>query len=404
MNHGKRCLTIFAIAFAATPLNAQVCETPGTLHPTLRLGSQSGDVTFAYLRAAVTDAKGNLYVAQALEEFVSVFDSSGERLANVGRAGQGPGEFGAGPNALLFRGDTLVAVERFGVHYFDRSHREVRRVTFRAVFREESSEFMAGVPLADGTFMGTRFVTPPTRLFWGKEELQLRKFDERGQVVGSVGSVGHVLPAVGDATFRRDFENHFLGHPLSWRNPWLPFAVTADGEAIVTIQSEVDDAPAFRIIKVAVDGDTIFTRSVPYDPIPIRRGDRRAIRDAFAVEFAGDPRPGLEAEQERMRSQVRGQLDLPVNYPPVRFALNGVDGSIWLLRESRPLDRDLWEIYDEEATYVGSVEVRSGRYGAQPWAPRLRIFTATRDVVWAATTDEFDVPYLTRFSVVLGCD
>jgi hypothetical protein len=61
--------------------------------------------------AVVADRDGAVYVADERAAQISVFDSGGRRLRTIGRAGQGPGEFGRNLRDLAWLGDTLVAVD-----------------------------------------------------------------------------------------------------------------------------------------------------------------------------------------------------------------------------------------------------------------------------------------------------
>jgi hypothetical protein len=82
------------VSLAATG-RAQV-QSPAAWHFTeeLRIGSEADDITgFSDIRGLLVDAKGNIWVLEASTQEIRVFDPRGKHLRNIGRKGQGPGEF-----------------------------------------------------------------------------------------------------------------------------------------------------------------------------------------------------------------------------------------------------------------------------------------------------------------------
>jgi hypothetical protein len=60
----------------------------------LRIGSERDDPTgFSDVRGVLADRKGNIWVLEASTQEIRVFDPTGKHLRNIGRKGQGPGEF-----------------------------------------------------------------------------------------------------------------------------------------------------------------------------------------------------------------------------------------------------------------------------------------------------------------------
>jgi hypothetical protein len=397
---------------AAAPLTAQeTCQAPWHLEEDLRIGSVDGDVTLTWIRDLEVGPTGDMYVSQGFDHGIAVYGADGAPKGTIGRAGGGPGEFSSTPDWLGWRGDTLVAIERFGAMFLGKDGTELRRVSFRVPVLSESSTFMAGLPLADGSFLGHRYLNQPLWLFYEAERLPLRRFSEFGEVLDHITLIDQP-PPVGDAAFRAEFPNRTLAHPLTYwtGDSTLRAALTRDGQAVVFV-SEVrsaGDSTRYNLMKVDVGGDTILSRPIQYSPKPIPRQERAALRDGFAGQFAGDfaganmTRP-TTAEAERLRETARQSIEFPDEYPPVRAIVTGNDGTIWLLRESAPAPQDLWEVYSEDGILEGSIRITDGKSGSLPWLPRLRVLRASRDNVWGVTADDFDVPYIHRFRVVRSC-
>ncbi len=78
----------------------------------LVIGRDTQDPNYSFYRprsVAVDDA-GHIYVADAGDHQVKVYDEKGNHLLNLGREGQGPGEF-VGPFFATFAGSTLVVAD-----------------------------------------------------------------------------------------------------------------------------------------------------------------------------------------------------------------------------------------------------------------------------------------------------
>jgi hypothetical protein len=67
-----------------------------TIKEDLKIGDEGGDENFffSFINYLAVDNKKNICVADTKEKNIKVFDSSGQFLRTIGRAGQGPGEFG----------------------------------------------------------------------------------------------------------------------------------------------------------------------------------------------------------------------------------------------------------------------------------------------------------------------
>ena len=411
-------LSVVSVGLVVVPRSVAAqgaCESPWVLEETLRIGSIDGEVTLTWVRDLEVGPDGDIYVSQGWDQSVAVFGADGRPRRTIGRAGSGPGEFGSAPHQLLLRGDTLVVTGRFASHFLTLDGTEVRRVSFRVPVPSEASTFVPGTPLADGSFLGYRFVSPPIGRFFMAPRVALRRFSATGDVIDTIAVVRQ-LPAVEIEALGDEYFDHMArSHPLAdwWSGSgesWLPVTATKDGSAVVFIGDVRNDggSASYQLLTIGIDGDTLFDRRVAYEPRRITSSEREQVREGFAAALAGDflgsrgVRPPL-ARAARLRQAARRALSFPDSYPPVRQIVTGSDGSIWLLRVSAPLPADIWEIHGPDGALEGSVRISEGRTGPEPWAPRLRIFRATRDEVWGTTVGDFDVPYLHRYRVDRAC-
>ena len=79
----------------------------------LKFGGEGGDENFifSFISYLAVDNAENIYVADTSEKHVNVFDSNGRFLRTIGRAGQGPGEFGRISSIRINAHDELVVID-----------------------------------------------------------------------------------------------------------------------------------------------------------------------------------------------------------------------------------------------------------------------------------------------------
>lgn len=393
-----------AIAAAQQP----ACDAAWQLVETLRLGSVDGEDALSPLRAMNTGPDGRIYLIQAWEYSVTVFELDGRPAGRIGRAGGGPGEFGSDPRRMGWRADTLWVSDRFTTQFFLADGTSVRQVSFKIPMPAEGSAFAPGTPLADGTFLPYRTVNQQEERFMLSRQAPLRRLSASGEIVDTIAMVERHLA---DHAIHRETDDRGFGlmtsHPLmpADHESWLPVVAVADGSAVVFI-GEVrpeDEHPTFDLLRIGIAGDTTLRRAVPYVPQPVTREERETIRERFAARIAGDLTPerlrppwGIR-DAERRRRIARESITFPETHPPVGKIVAGSDGSIWLRRETRPRAAT-WEIYDEQGNLEGSVRIERQPDGYVPY-----ILQASRNEVWVQIRGAFDVPYIARWEVRRGC-
>ena len=399
--------TLTSLVMPPLRLQAQdpSCMGPWSLTETLRLGSVGGAVTLGSVTAVEVGQNGEIYVVQALTPSVAVFSPVGRPLRTIGRAGQGPGEFLFSAVALGWWGDSLWVTDPNGVHFFSSDGRPLQRVSFSTVVTQESTTYHPHTPLADGTYLGQRRISGRTMArFFEASRLPLLRFAASGQIVDTITMVDLPTDLLIDGMTD-------AAHPLriSEGAASLPGVVAVpDGSAVFIVSAPTQRRPtSFELIKLAISGDTIWRRSVPYTPKPVTREHSARLRDAFGGWMSGeDGRQPFAVSPtliEQRRRRAEEAIDFPDFHPPVREIVAGQDGSAWLLREMDEREVDRWEVYGDMGLFEGFFEVREGRSSDLPWAPRLRLLRAAKDEIWGTTVDELGVSYLHRYQVRRAC-
>jgi hypothetical protein len=386
------------------------------LEETLRIGSLDGDDALSGVLDAEVGPDGRLYVAQQFLPAVAVFDQNGRPGGRIGRAGTGPGEFDGWPVRLGWKGDTLWVSDHAALNFFDLDGRPQGQVYFRVVRPSEASILIPMRPLADGTYLPRRAATTAgggnMESYFSVDRMSVPRVSSDGEVVGTIASVRNRMN-VSLPTPRGGYA--YTVHPLGGGWNSLTYDVSADGSYILTVGAIVPTGsdPHFELLKIGIDGDTLMSRAVPYEPRSITRRDRAWLTEEFGnaqageydVESGSSPFPSRDdAARERDRRTAEAAIRFPDNFPPVRRILAGTDGSIWLLRELDLTElTDRWQVYSADGQLQGEIVIEAGRSGSLPWDPRLHVLRASRDEVWGVTLGDFDEPYIHRYRVGSTC-
>jgi hypothetical protein len=190
--------------------------------------------------------------------------------------------------------------------------------------------------------------------------------------------------------------------PGEWLMAAQPFgdgsltSFDAGRETLVVVERAVvdPDRPAdLHVIVVAMNGDTLFQRAVPYEPVPLERASVERVIAATAERWARSrPTSGDEASRAgRYRDLAAEVVFAPTYHPAATDVVLGRDGTIWILAGGPPTgERATWLVLDERGEPLARVRLPSS----------LAVRTADRRHVWGTQTDDGGVPYVVR--VTLG--
>ncbi len=241
--------------------------------------------------------------------------------------------------------------------------------------------------LGDGSIHGVSTV-PSDEVVRGRiTQVAHVRMDETGAVTDTlamlplgVESVLGVLDGVGGTFTQQPFGDGVLG------------AVTRDGMGLLILERKAAGSPGpadFRVRRLDLAGDTVFSRAYPYRPVPIpaERVDSaiNTIADQLQ-EFVGE-RMGTTAAQ--WRGWIGDAAYTPDYHTPVSQLVAGRDGTIWLALHPPGARGTDWLVLDEDGDPVGRVLL----------PPGLRVLLGDRENVWGVETDGLDVPYLVRYGV-----
>ena len=341
------------------------------LEEELRIGAIDDEVYgFTNVIAVTLTTDSLLLVMDYADRAIKVFDWGGRFQRQIGRAGGGPGEF-INPVTMGVLGDTLWIQDMCAsaVLFMDLSGRERRRVTFPPVFVYDGGGTISGPsrPLPDGTFLGQVL----RMRSGGIPTLPFLKLDSAGTVLdtlidlptswrgnGKVGNLSFSIP-LRDASM----------WAFSPDSRWLAFLERPVGEG----------PPGYRVTTISWQGDTVYSRFFPVDPIPLED----ELREEFLQEALAAGAPGLP---RKAWEEVFDQLPY---FPTASNLMVDGAGRVWVCRETIPHQARTWEVLDEMGNLLFSIQLPEG----------ARVLEANGDMAWVVEKNVLDVPYVVRYRI-----
>jgi hypothetical protein len=373
------------LAAISTDAGAQLPAPPTRpLVATLRIDGAGHD--WATIRAVRVTTDGRILLLTQDQPrgdptTIRVFSADGSPVGNMGRAGQGPGEF-SGISSIGVVGDTIWAGDRVA-----------RRVTwFRtdgSVLRVVSADRMAagGAPSRGSATPHLLGWSPPLAVFAdatmlirpaigpinGTAPVPIYRTSSSGVVLDTAVVLQQ---SVGLAAVPHPSEP---GRSIIIDNPFAAgqwAAVSVDGRRIAIVGP--DFAPNAFTIHLRVmggRGEPVLDRRYPFarEPIPAREVDSVVSATVARV-------PGLTA------ATVRQAMQVPLGRQPVTGLLVDRDGSVWI-RGPGVASGVTWTIVSPGGELAFTVR--------EPRGARL---VALDRGLWAVVRDASDVESLVRYS------
>ena len=309
----------------------------------LVIGERDGDDNYTLYnsRAPAVGPDGTIYVVDAGNFRVQVFDASGDWIMTLGRQGQGPGEF-TRPSAPVIGGDRL--------RVWDSGNRRIGAWTLDGEHLGEIPYPAAPAPLLlvgfeDGTTLGRVSLRADDEDAFASSSnphYQLFTYGDEAEIIREI----HDWPRFSLPSISRQTETNF-----SWLAMRVPaarpsFAATKDGRIYTTVAAE------YQVRAYDQQADLRWALRVAWPRVPIREQE---IVDA--VERARERRP------DARRSEV--------DWPDARPALSrlAVDGHGHVYVYPYPADQEAAEsevvpvdVYSDTGEHLFSGLIRGHRW------------------------------------------
>lgn len=386
-----------AASIIALPPAASQAQESRVQHAreTTRIGEgERSEASFGTITGLAIDARGHLYVSDAQDHRVLVFDAAGRQVGTIGRKGQGPGEF---------QHPTSLAIAKDGSLWVRESNRVQRFVPERdggpatkfgsqvgSLFMTDWMSTRTGVVDRDGRFHVP--VAYGTRDKGFSVHVQMmQRIDGSGNKVDSLLVPWYDNAPPLTASYRIS-ENS--GRMLTGLNhvPFAPVPRWASSPSGTIISGS---GLAYELRETDAAGREVrrFTRASA--PVPIDAAERRDSLRALEARLDSIPVPV---------SQVLGMPDdvrlkkLPSHYPHFRELVVTASGDVWVRRWTSAAERGTsrFDVFSPDARFQGTMVLPADLTGSPSlvvngrWAAGVVIDTETglQSVV------RFEVPVL----------
>ncbi len=338
--------------------------------PTLSIGVEAGEEVYQLHR--VFDARrlpdGRIAVGNSGSSEIRVFDADGKYQMSVGRAGEGPGEFGPFASIYFYAaGDSLIVPDDgFRVHVYGPGveYLETRRFT---LMPEVGRPFLQGV-FTDGSWLvqayengGTLRGAPGTVI---RARFSLLRYGADGRFIDSLATLDARERYVNEV----DGVTHYPYIPLSAD----PLHVVV-GDELATL---VSDKPELTFLDQS--GKVVRLVRWPRERVP-SDDVWPAFRDSSIASFANDD----ELVRRMFSAFFLKELPLPEFAPLYRSMVVDAERRVWLERFQMPGVDALraWDVIDTNGAWLGVVHV-----------PRnLRVFQVGADFLLGRSLDSLGV-------------
>jgi hypothetical protein len=383
-------LAVVLLLIGPAGVGAQEVPVGWTVREDLRIGSRDApEQILTRVSHVRIGPEGGLYVGQPMDRTILVLDAGGREVRRIGRRGQGPGEFEA-LGGFGFLGDTLYAtdVRLNRISLFGPAGGILKTFVLRSPMIDDHSPpwYLPAAPSwfqSDGTALVLP-LPPPLVLSAGiVGEAPLLRLDRAGVLLDTMVWADVSVRSI---EITSGGQKYYASPPFA--APRL-VVVMADGAGLVAIDRKpVERGRAtFRVTRIGVSADTLFSREYEYAPVGVSDAAVDAAVEQITATLSRRGPPPRPAEIERaLRSGDR----IPAHLPPVTAAASGADGSIWVRREETLGQTARWDVLDRNGELQATLELPR----------RVTVETVSGDVMVGVELDELDVPYVVRYRIM----
>lgn len=369
-------------------ISGQVWESDKTLVSEVSIGVLNGDAEYQFgeLRAIAADEESRMYAYDAHGPVLRVYSPDGTWLRDIGREGEGPGEYKRPDSGLAILPDGRVAMRDPG--------------NGRILFYSPDGEYLDYFRIA-GSFNTSRPLIADTSgalvtfiiTNLGTSVFEWERGHARFHADGTVDTLAMPDLAYDEAMVSGQHE----GSSSTSNVPFTPFQATAYSPFGYYIVGITEDY-SFDLLRP--EGVLRIRRS--YEPVPVdpseAAAERERMTDNFKQQFPGWkwnglPIPDVKPAYQGFYPADDGRIWVQVSAPSERY----MDTAEQRAEEERlghtvnPFRAPVrFDVFEATGEYLGQVSTPEG-FSLRP-RPVFR-----GDTVWGVVRDEFDVQRLHRF-------
>ena len=388
----KCCLrSLLCIAGAhVAPLHALAIAQQAPRAVTEEMRIVPSDVIPGMMLSRVTDLlvndAGLIFVADAGEYIIRVFDPAGKLLRSFGRKGQGPGEWRGAFDLFGTIGDTLIVRDQNtqDLNFFTSDGKLTRTWSARGRPLTVVAYLQGNRVMSEAAF----YSRAPGKRFPGNDSTIAGVVDTTGSTVrrviryrGREDFVVH-LPGVGPS----DSGATFMLYP----QPFIPQTVTPEdpkgrhGFVVLPAREFSGRQGQVKLLTIGANGN----ESERILQLEVRKFQPADV-DAFVKERADALMPSAtrrSVPRASIEKQIRDSLVTFEYLNPAEQVIIGSDGSIWI--------RPFWSKTDWSVITSGNAPSFSVRV-----PPGARLMQVSADMIWTVSSDSDGLPIIARFRI-----
>lgn len=373
--------------------HGQVWESGAHFVSEVSIGVLDGDPQYQFgnIRAIAAGADGRVYVLDGHGPVVRMYGPDGTWLQDIGREGEGPGEYKRPDSGLVMRPDGKLLLR-------DPGNGRISIYDSDGVY--EGSWPLAGSMNTSNPMVVTRdgaALTPVIKNL-GASVMEWQRGLARYMPDGTIDTLD--VPDLGYEEAKISGESESSSNTRSV--PYTPaqhYAYSSLGYFVTGI----NDDYSFKLLRE--DGPVIEIGK-KYEPVPVLAAEasieRKRITQNFRDNFSGwswngPPIPNVKPAYSGLMTSEEGRIWVRVHVASQRY-MKAAEQRAEEARLERPVNpyREpvVFDVFDPTGEYLGRVETPAG-FTTYP-RPVIRDMT-----VWGVIKDELDVARLHRFRVEL---
>jgi hypothetical protein len=350
------------------PLVALAAQQSPQWHATLERTVTADDAGLSRIDQLLVLPSGEFAVRQGQDDQIRFIDAAtAAGSMTFGRTGEGPGEF-RNLRWIGMQGGTFWAEDPTlkRITYLTAGHKLARTVPEPQTYVRGNDTLHISIGFVQGVAPDGSLIVAALRGMGLPKPAWATAAQWEGMPFLRVNGSGRILGVLAWVPQNYCYSN--VPIPRGIASFSIPFcaapmnALDATGTGVVLLQVD-QTAHRYHVWKMDAKGDTAFSQSLGYTPVPIpnARFDSALTRARDRLTKIGATVPSFHR---------------PDSYPPFEYLLNGRDGTTWL-GEYRSGSTRIWRVLDRAGKMIGMVSLPAN----------VNVSVAERGQLWGVARD-----------------